>query len=87
MMKFTLHHCTIPWHILVNTSDPGAKVIGLDKSDADLQVTAAQNPDGSIAVVVFNEGKELKTFELSLGRNIKINNHTTPSNSNYSSTK
>ena len=51
---------------------PGAKVIGLDKSDADLQVTAAQNPNGSIAVVVFNEGKELKTFELSLGETSKL---------------
>jgi glucosylceramidase len=51
---------------------PGAKVIGLDKSDADLQVTAAQNPDGSIAVVVFNEGIELKTFELSLGETSKL---------------
>jgi glucosylceramidase len=47
-------------------------VIGLDKSDADLQVTAAQNPDGSIAVVVFNEGIELKTFELSLGETSKL---------------
>ena len=46
---------------------PGAKVIGLDHSDTDLQVTAAQNPDGTIAVVVFNEGTTLKTFELSLG--------------------
>ena len=46
---------------------PGAKVIGLENSDKDLQVTAAQNPDGSIAVVVFNEGETLKSFELSLG--------------------
>lgn len=45
---------------------PGAKVIDLDNSDSELQVTAAQNPNGSIAVVVFNEGKTLKTFELSL---------------------
>ena len=51
---------------------PGAKVIGLDKTDADLQVTAAQNPDGSIAIVVFNEGKELKSFELSLGKTSKL---------------
>ena len=27
-------------------------------------VTAAQNPDGSVAVVVFNEGVEHKSFEL-----------------------
>ena len=51
---------------------PGAKVIGLDKSDADLQVTAAQNLDGSIAVVVFNEGETLKSFELSLGETSKL---------------
>ena len=51
---------------------PGAKVIGLEKSDTDLQVTAAHNPDGSIAVVVFNEGNTLKTFELSLGETSKL---------------
>ena len=50
---------------------PGAKVIGLDNSDKELQVTAAQNPDGSIAVVVFNEGETLKSFELSLGETSK----------------
>ena len=51
---------------------PGAKVIGLENSDIDLQVTAAQNPDGSFAVVVFNEGDKLKTFELSLGESSKL---------------
>ena len=51
---------------------PGAKVIGLDNSDTELQITAAHNPDGSIAVVVFNEGKELKSFELSLGKSSKL---------------
>ena len=45
---------------------PEAKVIGLENSDEALQVTAAENPDGSIAVVVFNEGKEPKEFNLSL---------------------
>ena len=30
-------------------------------------VTAAQNTDGSIAVVVFNEGKTKKSFKISLG--------------------
>jgi glucosylceramidase len=45
---------------------PQAKVIGLENSDIDLQVTAAQNPDGSIAVVVFNEGKTKKSFKLQL---------------------
>ncbi|MCG1037775.1 glycoside hydrolase family 30 protein [Polaribacter sargassicola] len=45
---------------------PEAKIIGLDNSDKDLQVTAAENPDGSIAVVVFNEGKTQKSFTLHL---------------------
>ena len=38
--------------------------------------TAAKNPDGSIAVVLFNEGNEDKNFSLRLGEkmiNIKIN--------------
>ena len=46
---------------------PEAKVIGLENSDKELQVTAAQNTDGSIAVVVFNEGKTKKSFKISLG--------------------
>jgi len=43
---------------------PEAMVVGVKKSDKDLQVTAAKNPDGSIAVVVFNEGKAKKNFKL-----------------------
>ena len=43
---------------------PGAEVIGVDSTDKNLMVTAAQNPDGSVAVVVFNEGMEHKSFEL-----------------------
>lgn len=43
---------------------PGAEIIGVDSTDKDLMVTAAQNPDGSVAVVVFNEGIEQKSFEL-----------------------
>lgn len=46
---------------------PGATRIGFEKTDSDLLTTAAQNPDGSIAVVVFNEGNEKKEFELVLG--------------------
>jgi glucosylceramidase len=45
---------------------PEAKVIGLEKSDKDLQVTAAENTDGSIVVIVFNEGKTKKSFKLQL---------------------
>jgi glucosylceramidase len=45
---------------------PGAVRIGFENSDEDLMVTAAKNPDGSIAVVVFNQGTEAKKFNLSL---------------------
>ena len=40
---------------------PGAKRIGFKNSDPELLVTAAKNPDGSKAVVVFNPGSEKKT--------------------------
>jgi glucosylceramidase len=43
---------------------PGAEVIGVDSNDKDLMITAAENPDGSVAVVVFNEGMDHKVFEL-----------------------
>ena len=46
---------------------PKAEVIHVDNSDESLMVTAAKNPDGSIAVVVFNEGNESKDFTLTLG--------------------
>ncbi len=45
---------------------PGAVRIGLDNSNDSLMVTATKNPDGSIAVVVFNEGKTAKNFTLNL---------------------
>lgn len=34
---------------------PGAKRIGLEHSSSELMVTAARNPDGSIAVVILNQ--------------------------------
>ncbi|REE07986.1 glucosylceramidase [Winogradskyella pacifica] len=46
---------------------PGAEVIGVDNADKDLMVTAAKNLDGTIAVVIFNEGKDSKDFRLTLG--------------------
>ncbi|MEM9679631.1 MAG: glycoside hydrolase family 30 protein [Bacteroidota bacterium] len=46
---------------------PEAKVIDVQNSDEALMVTAAKNPDGSIAVVVFNETMEAKEFTLTLG--------------------
>jgi glucosylceramidase len=45
---------------------PEAKIIGLDNSDADLMVTSALNPDGSIAVVIFNETEKPKSINLIL---------------------
>ena len=55
---------------------PGAEIIGVENADKGLMVTAAQNPDGTIAVVIFNEGMESKDFMLSLGdktTKVKIN--------------
>lgn len=46
---------------------PGAVRIGFDYTGDELMVTAAQNPDGSIAVVVFNEHPEVKNIDLSIG--------------------
>jgi glucosylceramidase len=45
---------------------PGAVRIGFESADKELMVTAAQNPDGSIAVVVFNPGEKEKAFNISL---------------------
>ena len=41
-----------------------ANVVVLENSDKDLMVTAAKNPDNSIAVVVFNEGKKTKNMHV-----------------------
>ena len=46
---------------------PGAVRIGFEHADNTLQVTAAQNPDGSIAVIVFNPSEKEKHIVLSLG--------------------
>jgi glucosylceramidase len=46
---------------------PGAQRIGFSNTDEDLLVTAAKNPDGSIAVVVLNQGETKKSFEFILG--------------------
>jgi len=45
---------------------PGAVRIGFENSDDSLMVTAAKNPDGTIAVVIFNQGSEAEKFKLSL---------------------
>jgi len=45
---------------------PGAVVIDVKNPDKDLMITAAKNPDNSIAVVLFNEGTTAKNFTLNL---------------------
>ena len=45
---------------------PDAVVVDVEKTDDDLMVAAAENPDGSIALVIFNEGNEAKKFALRL---------------------
>jgi len=45
---------------------PGAKVIGLENSDDKLMATAVENPDGTIAVVLFNETEIPKSISLSI---------------------
>lgn len=55
---------------------PGAVRIGFEISDQDLMMTAAQNPDGSIALVILNMKEEAKNMKISLGDrsvNIQIN--------------
>ena len=50
---------------------PGAKRIGFENTDKSLLITAAQNPDGTIAAVIFNQDKIPKSFSLSLGEKSK----------------
>ena len=45
---------------------PGAVRIGVELSDKTLKATAALNPDGSIALVVFNQGETLKNFNIEM---------------------
>jgi glucosylceramidase len=45
---------------------PEAVRIGFENPDKELQVTAAKNPDGSVAVVVFNPSEQAKNIEISL---------------------
>ncbi|SCY20775.1 glucosylceramidase [Nonlabens sp. Hel1_33_55] len=43
---------------------PGAQIVDVSNPDTDIVATAAKNPDGSIAFVVFNEGMEEKDYVL-----------------------
>ena len=49
---------------------PGAARIGFTNPDKDLMVTAAQNIDGSIAVVVFNQTEQIKNISLTLNKQV-----------------
>ena len=52
---------------------PQAEIIEVKKSDKDLMVTAAKNPDNSMVVIVFNEGATQKNIELELdGKFVEI---------------
>jgi glucosylceramidase len=55
---------------------PNAIVFEVENSDKNLMVTAAENPDGTIAVVLFNEHQQSKNIQLVLGNQkvtIKMN--------------
>lgn len=43
---------------------PNALVLDIQNTDKDLMVTAAKNPDNSIAFVIFNEGMDDKSYRL-----------------------
>lgn len=45
---------------------PEAKRIGFENLDEELMVTAAENPDGSISVIIFNETETVKSIDLLL---------------------
>ena len=45
---------------------PGAKRIGFNTTHGSLLVTAAKNPDGTIAVVLLNMDTDPKNVELSM---------------------
>lgn len=45
---------------------PGAKVLGIDRTDESIMVSAVKNPDESIVLVMFNETGKSKNFTLSL---------------------
>lgn len=52
---------------------PNATVFEVENSDKQIMVTAAENPDGTIAVVVFNETMQPKNIQLRLSeQNVTI---------------
>ena len=62
------------YYVMVHFSKyirPDAEVIKVNNNNDALQITAAKNPDGSIAVVIFNEGETAQNFKLSLNGKLK----------------
>ena len=51
---------------------PGASVLAHEMSDSELMAAAVQNPDGSIAIAVFNETEQEKVFDVSVGDESEI---------------
>lgn len=51
---------------------PGAVKIGCTINDKDLMTTAVKNPDGTIAVVVFNPTLKAQNLEIKLNKKIKL---------------
>lgn len=52
---------------------PGAQRIAFENPIEELMVTAVENPDGSLAVVVLNQGKEPQDFSLRLkGQDVEM---------------
>jgi glucosylceramidase len=51
---------------------PGAVKIGCTINHKDLMATAVKNPDGTIAVVVFNPTSEKHSLEIKLNNKMKI---------------
>lgn len=49
---------------------PGAVRIGFENPDNELMVTAAQNPDGTIAVVLLNMTDEVRNINLNLNQQV-----------------
>ena len=45
---------------------PGAVRIGFENTDESLMVTAVENPDGSVVVVVLNQDASSKNFRVTL---------------------
>ena len=45
---------------------PGAKRIGFSRCDGNVEVTAVKNPDGSLALVVLNQGSQDQSYALRL---------------------